>query len=586
MHRPLDQRSQLPQSMLPDLRVPDMPFHPLAELFPLPSEDELCAMADDIAAHGLREPIVTLEGKILDGRCRHLACKMAAVEPQFENYAGNDPVAYVLSRNACRRHMSESQRAMVAARVANLKIGANQRSEGLSIGRAAQLLNVSERSVARAKEIIRRGAPELVQAVESGDVSVSAAVEIIRVPKQEQGNAAQYGDLGTSLALPDSGSELVSQSSLITAPAEANSRSTHQDETATSTKRFPGWLWGDVIPRSSVTVIVGGAATMPVAIKIAATVVRGGDWPDYSPASHGGIIWMSAVTDIVHHQIAPPVPTFSVHLMPPERDDFGLPIRHFAYDLGRLRGQIEKTTGVVLVTLDTLSDYVRCGDVEQAIKDLHGAIQALDRFAIENKVAIVLPCELPMRDRTAASRAANAFTAIPEITTVFVAGTQSKLTAVKLPTGNGIREFGFRVRCRNSVPTLVWDRLGNDTMSDTLFDFEQPAQFTTPAVDAEHQRDAGGDDHANAIPRTTPDPPITSELLAHTSDAAAAANSELSKATLPNMPPQVAHPADAGTKNKSIEFVSCRFIGGRHIPVLRHRTHGKAKKASPPRQPE
>ena len=40
-----------------------MPFHPLADLFPLPSEDELRALADDIADHGLREPIVTLEGK-------------------------------------------------------------------------------------------------------------------------------------------------------------------------------------------------------------------------------------------------------------------------------------------------------------------------------------------------------------------------------------------------------------------------------------------------------------------------------------------------------------------------------------------
>jgi hypothetical protein len=51
-----------------------------------------------------------------------------------------------------------------------------------------------------------------------------------------------------------------------------------------------------------------------------------------------------------------------------------------------------------------------------------------------------------------------------------------------------------------------------DAVRSWRFDFEQPAQFTTPAVGAEHQRDAGGDDHASAIPRTTPDLPITSEL--------------------------------------------------------------------------
>ena len=66
---------------------------------------------------------------------------------------------------------------------------------------------------------------------------------------------------------------------------------------------------------------------------------------------------MSAVNGFVeqlHPQIAPPVPSFNVHLIPPERDEFGLPIRHFARDLDRLRRQVKQTTGVVLVTLDSL----------------------------------------------------------------------------------------------------------------------------------------------------------------------------------------------------------------------------------------
>jgi hypothetical protein len=485
----------------------------LAELFPLPSEDELRAMADDIAAHGLREPIVTLEGQILDGRCRYLACKMAAVEPQFENYAGDDPIAYVYSRNVARRHLTKPQCEILAARLADLRVGSNQHSAGLPIGRACQLLHVKERSVGRARKIVGRGIPELVQAVESGKVSLSAGEQISQLPPPEQQNALKYGGAGSAPALPDNRS-MPSQSSLVAVPTEANGSLTHQDEAATSTKRFPGWLWGDFIPRSGVTVIVGGAATMPVAIKIAESVGCGGDWPDYSRASRGGIIWMSAVQGFVEQlspQIAPAMPSFGVHLMPPERDTFGLPIRRFDLDLDRLRSQIEKTTDVVLVTLDTFSDYVRCGDVERAIEDLRPAIEALSSFAIEHAVAITLPCELPMRDRAAASRAAKAFTAIPEIATVFVAGTQSKLAAVKLPTGNDMREFGFRIRCRNSTPTLVWDMIA-DAVRSWHFDFQQPAQFTTPAVDAEHQRDARGDDHASAIPRTTPDLPITSEL--------------------------------------------------------------------------
>lgn len=64
---------------------------------------------------------------------------------------------------------------MVASRLAKLPVDANQHSEGLPIGRASELLNVSERSIARAREVQDRGAPELVAAVEAGRVSVSAA---------------------------------------------------------------------------------------------------------------------------------------------------------------------------------------------------------------------------------------------------------------------------------------------------------------------------------------------------------------------------------------------------------------------------
>ena len=362
MVEPRDHRQSVQPSSLgesPDPKAPDMPFHPLADLFPLPSEDELRALADDIADHGLREPIVTLEGQILDGRCRYLACKMAGVEPRFATHDGDEPIAYVLSRNFHRRHLTQPQRAMVAARVANLEVGANQHSQGLPIGRACQLLNVSERSVARAKEILRCGSPELVQAVELGEVSLFAGAQISRMPQPGQQNALKYDGAGTSSAFRDSGSGPVSQSSIYAAPRDPNGRPTLKDEAAapTSTKHFLGWIWRDVIPQPGVTVIVGGAgaATLGVAVKIAATVCRGEDWPGYSRASRGVIFWMSAANGFVeqlHPQIAAPAPSFNVHLMPPERDEFGLPIRHFALDLDRLRRQVKETTGVDLVTLE------------------------------------------------------------------------------------------------------------------------------------------------------------------------------------------------------------------------------------------
>jgi hypothetical protein len=64
----------------------------------------------DVHEHGLREPIVLFEDKILDGRNRYRACTAADIQPNFENYTGDDPVAYAVSLNLRRRHLNESQR--------------------------------------------------------------------------------------------------------------------------------------------------------------------------------------------------------------------------------------------------------------------------------------------------------------------------------------------------------------------------------------------------------------------------------------------------------------------------------------------
>ena len=172
-----------------------MKFHPLANIFPLvegPDFDELVA---DIREHGLHGPIVLHEGMILDGRNRLRACIAAGIEPTFTAYTGDDPVAYVISLNLRRRHLDESQRAMVAAKLAKLRDG--QRAdlvEGLPIGRASALLNVGERTVARAREVQEHGAPELVSAVERGEVSVSAAADIATRPIGEQSEIVARGE--------------------------------------------------------------------------------------------------------------------------------------------------------------------------------------------------------------------------------------------------------------------------------------------------------------------------------------------------------------------------------------------------------
>lgn len=164
-----------------------LPFHDVANIFPLLDGEEFAALVADIRAYGLRQRIVLYNGAILDGRNRYRACLKAGIEPQFEVFNGANPLAFVVSLNLARRHLSESQRAIVGAKIASLRDG--QRSDlvqGLPIGRAAEMLNVGERSVSRAKSVLDEGVPELIDKVERGDVSVSAAAELARLPEPEQ----------------------------------------------------------------------------------------------------------------------------------------------------------------------------------------------------------------------------------------------------------------------------------------------------------------------------------------------------------------------------------------------------------------
>ena len=89
--------------------------HPFAELLPMMSDAEYASLKADIAANGQADPILTFEGKILDGRNREKACFELNVKPKIEKFAGDGPAAInlVYSR-ANHRNMNESQKAAAA----------------------------------------------------------------------------------------------------------------------------------------------------------------------------------------------------------------------------------------------------------------------------------------------------------------------------------------------------------------------------------------------------------------------------------------------------------------------------------------
>ena len=88
--------------------------------------------------------------------------------------------------------MTESQRAMVAAALANMPVGgdtvsdhsANLRNAQTSIAEAADLLNVSERSVNTAKKVAREGSPELIDAVQKARFRYLLRLTLQRFPNR------------------------------------------------------------------------------------------------------------------------------------------------------------------------------------------------------------------------------------------------------------------------------------------------------------------------------------------------------------------------------------------------------------------
>ena len=93
-------------------------WHEAANIFPLMPDDELQKLADDIKANGLKNPVIVLNDKVIDGRNRLLACQIAGISPDTQSRNAEklgSPVAWVLSQNLHRRHLKPDQLKAIAA---------------------------------------------------------------------------------------------------------------------------------------------------------------------------------------------------------------------------------------------------------------------------------------------------------------------------------------------------------------------------------------------------------------------------------------------------------------------------------------
>jgi N6-adenosine-specific RNA methylase IME4 len=178
-------------------------FHPLANVFPLIDSAAFDVLVADVAANGVREPIWLNDGLILDGRNRYRASVAAGIECPMRIYDGDDPIGFVVSENFVRRHLNESQRAMIAEELANMRQGERtdlpQRcGKSISQKRAADMLNVGERNVQHARKV-RNTDSAVAALVVAGTINLHEGKKLIALPVVVRRSAVEAVASGTDV---------------------------------------------------------------------------------------------------------------------------------------------------------------------------------------------------------------------------------------------------------------------------------------------------------------------------------------------------------------------------------------------------
>ena len=183
--------------------------HELASTFPMAAKSRISTLAENIKLHGQQEKAILLDGKILDGRNRAEACEMAGVELLTETWleylartnqpADKDPLDVIVALNMERRHLSDSQRSIIAAKYAKAKRGGSDKKGDkvngakATISAAAKKLNVKAGSVKRAKTVIKKGTKAIQIMAEEGQLPVATAAAAAELPKDVQDTLAAAG---------------------------------------------------------------------------------------------------------------------------------------------------------------------------------------------------------------------------------------------------------------------------------------------------------------------------------------------------------------------------------------------------------
>lgn len=173
-----------------------MQQHPLSAAFPAMAAADFQGLKDSIMEIGVQNPITLFEGMVLDGWHRYTAANELGMDCQVVELGDVDPRDFVLAQNKARRHVTQAQLAMAATAVYAWRPVGNPALSNSAPGaelkttkELAAAAGVGERTIEQAKTVQMKAAPEVVEAVKTGEIGLKKAAAIAKLPKEEQAAA-------------------------------------------------------------------------------------------------------------------------------------------------------------------------------------------------------------------------------------------------------------------------------------------------------------------------------------------------------------------------------------------------------------
>lgn len=253
-------------------RRPDAPstlaVHAVSAASPELDAATMRQLEESIRAIGQQVPILVWRGEVIDGRKRLAACQAIGVAPVVTVLPDDAPAPQLASDlNLIRTHYSAAQRAVYAAKVANLSHGGprvgqvsqDSLAPPVSSAQAAQAFAVHPRTVNQAKRLTRTAAPEVVAAVERGELSLARATRIAEgTPKADQARAVHEAVRGTKPApaattrgVPRRDPDAIRQKALETMHGVAAVLDQFADAPVRAAQQVPLWIdWIDDLTRT------------------------------------------------------------------------------------------------------------------------------------------------------------------------------------------------------------------------------------------------------------------------------------------------------------------------------------------------